>query len=374
MKIIKRLSVAILIFFALLGLVEGVCRLATKAERGAEAAVYESDPVVGFRFASNLRMDGLTSTAYGTRGRDPATPAAKRILVTGDSMTIGIDVPDESTFCARLERLLGPDSLVVNAACPGYGPIQERAAIERMAPVVKPTKIIVMFFSGNDISDAGWEENPYVVLGGRLVGAANVRDAGFFTIMKHTLRAHLWSSGVMRAARTFGRRSETPAGQTGADEGPCGMSSPDIKALMVSEDYFDFPKYTKDNNSFPGGVNPLLVSGWRNMRGHYEKIAGAAKAANAELVVGILPLPLDYDLALRTRIGKHWNLPPGKIDGARPSRKMVELLKSSGIRTVDFTDSFRKSPKGGKLHLPGDLHLSAEGHELVAAELARQLF
>lgn len=104
-------------------------------------------------FRTEVRINSL-----GLRGPElaPLQDGARRVLLLGDSMVAGFEVPYESTFGARLgpklaERIGAPVEMI-NGGVRGYGTDQVylfyRERGRRFAP-----DVVVAFYSGNDPSD-----------------------------------------------------------------------------------------------------------------------------------------------------------------------------------------------------------------------------
>lgn len=77
------------------------------------------------------------------------------ILIIGDSVTAGLEVDNNMTFSAVLERLFfenGCKYRVYNTGVRGYGTDQSYLNLKRLLEVVKPTYVIYMF-NGTDIMD-----------------------------------------------------------------------------------------------------------------------------------------------------------------------------------------------------------------------------
>lgn len=81
--------------------------------------------------------------------------AGKAILIVGDSVTAGLEVDNNETYAAILERLLFENSCahrVYNAGVRGYGTDQSFWNMERLLDIVNPKYVIYMFTS-NDFQD-----------------------------------------------------------------------------------------------------------------------------------------------------------------------------------------------------------------------------
>jgi hypothetical protein len=88
---------------------------------------------------------------------DP-TPGVYRVLVIGDSMVAGFEVPLEQTFYRRLETLLnarndGRQYEVIGAGHRGYGTDVELLFYEHEAYRYQPDMVLLVFQPGNDVLD-----------------------------------------------------------------------------------------------------------------------------------------------------------------------------------------------------------------------------
>ena len=93
---------------------------------------------------------GLRDEAIG-----PATADELRILVLGDSVTMGWGVAEEDTFCHRLEgaltaRLRGRRVRVINSGVGGYNTVQELAFFRRHAARLDPDLVLLLYVR-NDV-------------------------------------------------------------------------------------------------------------------------------------------------------------------------------------------------------------------------------
>jgi hypothetical protein len=100
----------------------------------------------------------VSINSLGLRGPEipPRVPGEQRILVLGDSMVAGFEVPYEDTFVALLQddltRRLGHTVRVINAGVRGYGTDQSYLYYTDRGRKLQPD-IVVHFHSGNDPSD-----------------------------------------------------------------------------------------------------------------------------------------------------------------------------------------------------------------------------
>ncbi len=92
----------------------------------------------------------LTITAEGGRwtGAPPATTDKIRVAVLGGSTTFGAYLPDEQTWPAQLQSLLGDGYVVSNFGVPGYSTAEHVIRTALILPEIEPD--IVVFYTGWD--------------------------------------------------------------------------------------------------------------------------------------------------------------------------------------------------------------------------------
>ena len=79
----------------------------------------------------------------------------KKILVIGDSVTVGVEVANNKTYVALLEKLFQQEGYkfkFFNAGVRGYGTDQSLWNLKRLSPIVRPDYVIYMFCK-NDLID-----------------------------------------------------------------------------------------------------------------------------------------------------------------------------------------------------------------------------
>jgi hypothetical protein len=114
-------------------------------------------------YAVNYRFN-----ATGCRGSDYAIPKASgatRILMLGNSYTLGTGIPEDATVSSQLERMLNAESPasgsakayeVINCAQAGYGTHEERLFYQLSAARYQPDLVLVGVTWRDDRS--AWEE------------------------------------------------------------------------------------------------------------------------------------------------------------------------------------------------------------------------
>ena len=133
---------------------------------------YETDPEVIFTLSpessGTLTLRGndgkdiaaeVRISRQGIRDREygPKAPGEYRILLLGDSFTMGHGLAEEETISRRLERLLAMGDrsapvTVINCGVGGYAPWQERMFLRKRGFPLEPDLVILQLFPGNDVA------------------------------------------------------------------------------------------------------------------------------------------------------------------------------------------------------------------------------
>lgn len=100
-------------------------------------------------FHTSVRFNSL-----GLRGPEvPAKKTGRRILVLGDSMTVGWGVEEGDTFTTQMARER-PRWQFINAGVSGYGTVSESTLLERLGKRLKPDDILVVFYPNDPIESS----------------------------------------------------------------------------------------------------------------------------------------------------------------------------------------------------------------------------
>ncbi|RME25288.1 MAG: hypothetical protein D6798_09335 [Deltaproteobacteria bacterium] len=110
--------------------------------------------VSGLEFRTTVRTNDL-----GLRGPPvtPPAPGTVRVLLVGDSFTLGAQVDESQTMAARLQALLAARTPrpveVFNGGVDGYGTRQATLRVEEVVRPLSAKVVVLNFFLGNDL----WE-------------------------------------------------------------------------------------------------------------------------------------------------------------------------------------------------------------------------
>lgn len=320
---------------------------------------FEADPYTGYRLKPNSRgywgaRIPATVNAHGYRDVD--TPVEKRpdgyrILVLGDSFTVGADVRQEQAYPKVLERLLNSRAQrpieVVNTGVGGWDPFQYAQHYEHYGRQFRPDLVLVGFFVGNDAYSqaASVDELPTAVEGRRVTRSAAA--LGGYTAARVYLTEHF---NLGRLLLLKG------PGQPDRDRTSCVDFTDDY--LAIQRDRLA-NHLRRDARQMALGENALR---------QISRIKAIADMDGVPLIVAFLPDENQVNLSLR-RI-----LVPAdqqdKYDFTMPQSMLRETFGGAGVRTIDLLPTFLADPRCLYMNTT---HWTPDGHALAASAIADQI-
>ncbi len=331
---------------------------------GSEASpgfqsLFMNDPAVGHRLKPNAQTTYTTTefstdlaiNAQGIRDDEPIGPKApgeRRILVSGDSFVLSVQVPLAQTFVKRLEARLNGSAApnpgaaydkpatrwkVINGGVQGYGPVNEWLFFDRVTAAFQPDLVVQMVYVGNDAIEAydlrSWMASgpPPPAAGAAAIGAA-----------RRIIRAsQVWQMARVRwdqlRSRFVTRIPEPPLAT-----------------------YLEAP--------------PAYVSeGMEVARDAFKRIADRAKALGAPTLLVLVPARFQVN-----DVDYGWMDAAVKQAGAQLIRqsgteRFAKALAPLGLPTLDLLPTFLSQPHRQDLFFQRNVHLTARGHEVTEAAL-----
>jgi lysophospholipase L1-like esterase len=304
------------------------------------------------RFRTN--PDGLIPAA----ARRPRSPGTARVMVFGDSVAVGRDVPQTDVYSAQLESILRERGIpveVINAGVLGYSTDQALLLMQRWVPEYRPDVVLygstLNDFGGNVLSRANEQAKPRFRMNGsgelRLEPpdlAREIRRLGRgprVWIQRSALYRAVQPRVLLLRARFLGTGARLVIGDLEA-----------IYADAALRDQLDWALY-----------GALLERMQRAAREH-----GARFLFYAHPDAGEVWEPFIQQVC--ERIG----VPRSAYDPFSMQRRLAEVAAAHGVPFVSLIAPFLAQAERGPFHLlPYDLHFSPSGHRLVAEQLADQL-
>ena len=376
----RRLLVAIASLLATLLLLESVARLVLEPPR--YVWIYPFDGELGFRaFAKDSEPfrdeHGAFDQTWNSRGyRGPEYPTTfddgiERILFLGDSFVQGYGVRDERLAHDVVERKLDETGRAVRcytASGDGYGTVQEVLLLRRIREEVRPDRVVLLFFSGNDVI------NNAPSLAGRTNASAGDYVRPYFE----------WDGGATRTtylhpARAFWRRHSRLFGRVEARLFHNGFLRPvEGPVLRDPEERLAgglLP--AKRLELFLDDLHPEWQLAWSSTQLALTSLV--AELGETPLLLVVIPevaqvqwtaglMEMDEQLrangqpALREQL--NLGLPEGNIFGGNPTR-IDHLFGVSPLRAA--------VRDGGRSVYQSDGHLNGRGQECLGEAIADHL-
>jgi lysophospholipase L1-like esterase len=309
---------------------------------------YQADSDIGYVHVPNQQGwidDGwVTINSLGLRGPEPAVPKPKgvfRIMVLGDSYTVGWGVNDDETFCALLEGRLreanpGREFEVVNCGVAGYDTKHEERQLRRLAPVLRPDLILVAFHH-NDL--------PYGTMA---------------------------PDGVPDSSQSTGQAVSPIPGQVfriGAQPTWWNRNMRQSRALYCIKDSLLRLKNTGGKMDLQaawemalleGKQSPAVADVWRREAELLQRLKSLAESLHCP--IGIMPTPC------REQVRQDY-------PNEQYQKKVQEVGERLGFFVVDPLPAFvERRDRAGDLFISYDrYHASAAGHRLIAETLLDSL-
>jgi SAM-dependent methyltransferase len=267
-----------------------------------------------------INADGLRDREY-SRAKAPDT---FRILVLGDALTTGLQVPVEATYPKRLEVLLTSvhprgRTEVVNAAIPGYGTADELRYLQTFGARWNPDLVVLAFRGGNDVAN-NLEEG-----GVRYVGEQVRVDRPPLNEWRYRVKAA--RSRLAAHSHLYHFLQGSPGAEpSSAQDADASAHGPDDRA------------------------------GWRLTCDLVKRIDEISRGLGARLVLVTIPDPARA---------------PSPASSGTP---LLELASARGIPSLDLTLQLRAAAAGDSSPLwLGDRYFTRTGHERTAQALASYL-
>lgn len=319
---------------------------------------YEPDPYTGFRLKPHsigYFQNGIPAVANGHGHRDDEVslekpPGVFRILVLGDSFTVGANVRQEEAYPQVLERLLNANAAsgrrfeVVNTAVGGWEPFQYAQYYEHYGRAFEPDLVLVGFFVGNDAYNPldAVDELPTAVLGRRVSrrAASQPLTAVRVFLLEHS---HL-------ARRLFQRAT------------PHALVFTRTRCDAFTDEYLAVQRERLSNHLRRDAEREALVA---NSVAQIERIRQLTAADGIPLLIVLLPDENQLNPALQDRL-----IPADerdRYDFDMPQTLLRERFAALGIPTLDLLPVFRQDPRCLYMN---DTHWTPEGHLLAARAIA----
>lgn len=265
--------------------------------------------------------------------RNPTDLERADIVVIGDSYIEGMIVPQESLVSSDLSRILG--RTVLNLGQAGYGPQQEFIAFRRYGIPREPKLCIWFFFEGNDLPDA----TQYVDLINRWDYWTGVHHSFSERSFLQNLKYFFWPK-IRQKTRLDGNYGILPNGRT--------------TYFFPQQDFF----MAQDRMGLEILENELSLFGQDLKENH----------------VSLLMVFVANKSRVYRDVCKYPALPCNKWFVDFLPKRLEQMLEKTvpDATFLDVTEPMHEAAlKGTRVYFEDDSHWTAEGHLIVAEEIAR---
>jgi hypothetical protein len=280
----------------------------------------------------------VTINSHGYRDREWAFDAPHRIMVVGDSFTFGEPLAEDQTIFANLQNRFEPAEVAFyNAGVSGYGLAQVLATVEKECAVVRPERVLYLFYL-NDTRRGALRTDTMTVADGWLVPAFDPEFVGRRLSDQEILdridsvlasqKLHVIDILKLKHMTDVLRRS----GFLGR---PDGVGAPQT------------PFETDDVANYPPEISSPAAEILRAM-------ADAADQCGAEFTMVILASDLEM-----------------RLDVREPATE--SLLEEVAADSLDILDLRSPSDPTRVLRLPNDNHYNADAAAWAAKRIAEHL-
>lgn len=404
----------------------GLRCVGTQTVLNGQKGLYVLDGVAGYRMRNQacVRLktteydEVLKTNSVGMVGPDlPATKPTDefRVVVLGDSYTVGGQVPYEQTFPAILEQQLRANGYahvrVINAGVGGYTTFNEAGLLREHSARLQPDLVIVAAFLGNDVFEnvlataAGYREapeHPKGVTWGRSALALVDDSNQWFARNGPGHGDNLPPAWDPATGLPEPVGNDTVVGSPPAPPGPPPTVGTRVRGAwdaarstsLLLGAIFGAP-IDRSVTTAPGARPPAtqmlqlnvtnfewtilrerprtywLDVAWPLFGRYLSEIKGTAGAA--PVVVLAIPELSQFDPAAQTRTMADFRFGADEVDWDRPQRELAAQAAADGLPVLDLLPVFRDRPDAHALYLPLDTHYTALGHRVTGEALAAYL-
>lgn len=330
----------------------------------APETVHMVDPWIGKRFIPNKESVSQGSDKFQVAWKahikanslgwnsiefTPEKPEdITRIMHIGDSITEGIHVDTDKNFSSLLNNLL-PNIESINLGIAGNGTYPELLTYRHYGREYDPD-IVILWFSDNDFRDNMLVKQ---VVGTDQDKVVQSNNLGWLKkIMLDNLRSPRLLYSIFFKNRLV-VSTLIKAGMLSMEPQEYGAAIPLLYRTTVLD--------TPERNDSTAITTKLL-----------ETLANEVQSDGKTLIIGYVPSYFETSESSEKELRDLFPaIGDQNIEKKYPQKTTEAIANKMNVPYFDLTDTFIKNMKsGGVPQIPGDGHLSVQGHDLVATSLA----
>ena len=352
-------AASVLLSFVVFDLIAGALLLPTLSP------AIESDPILHHRLAPGT-VSEISEAEYryrqhvnelGLRGAEVSRqkpPDHYRILLLGDSFTMGKGVPDEATFAAQLGRLLrgprGERLEVLNAGVDSYTTLLSYLQLREQLRGTEPDLVVLNLDVSDLVQEQAYRKLARYDDAGRLEGVSDDRSRKFSKVVREWLTRNTYFTRLI----IYWTRTRKLSPDRLTVETTVMMRNPELLAHTLKSDERDRSEQWDD-----------VFSSIRRIRDHADQLG-------ADFLLTVYPW--GHQVSEQEWVPGRWKFVPEDMQvDDRSLRAIEKRAKELGIDYLDLFPAFRAYDGEARLYWRLDMHWTEAGHELMAREIAAHL-
>ncbi len=305
---------------------------------------FVADQATGFRQRPGALIGGLPTNSRGFNDQEPpARKAGRRIGLVGDSFVFGV-VPRGLDLVSRLELLTkGRKSKVevLNLGILAAGPENYLGVLEKDARELELDTALVVFFVGNDVSQADPDFKTRIFLGSPRAVLSSpwlIRPSADYLYSLKMLRGgwRLFHEEVLH-------RPE-----------PGGTFSRQI-FLEIEKQRLEICRKAP---------SPAIERGFAGVAMFFDELQRIGREQGLDIAVAIAPDQYQVDLSFQAELLARVHAKD--FDMSLPQKRIMALLEERGIAAVDLLPELRRVAFAREVYLERDTHWNVAGNRVVA--------
>lgn len=325
---------------------------------------FEPDPFTGYKLKANsvgFFIQGIEGKTNSLGYRDDEfeltpSPDTTRILVIGDSFTVGANVTQEEAYPQVLETLLAEHATskveVINAGVGGWNPFHYAQYYEHYGRQLAPNMVVVGFFVGNDTysQEMTVDDTRTAVMGRRVSrkSASNRTLPPKIFLYEHFHLVRLLMTRINRI--TIAYDFEIPRED-------CRDFTP--RYLVIQRQKLAYHLKQDERQERLAGNSLRQIA----------RLKTLTEIDSIPILIFLIPDENQVNPHLRSELLKA-EPSPEIYDFDMPQPLIIEKLTEIGVPFLDLLPNFRED---GRCLYMNDTHWNATGHELAAQLLSHEL-
>lgn len=300
---------------------------------------------------------------FGMRGQDIAAGKSAnsyRILMLGDSFTMGKGVEDNQTFSVLLQKSLrqrvaacgGTRSIeVLNGGSDSYAPILSYIQLKRDLAPLKPDMVVLNLDASDLVQETAYRQLAVFDKDGDIVGVPQGEQETSFTA-----RVRTWTERHMFLTRVL------------------------VYYLLERADYQEFnvrsvveqanveiTAHTLESDTEPRDKQ------WHDIFDSLSRIKAFADSRGMTFLLSVYPWGHQVS-ASEWVPGRYTYMAKDAVPSDKSRHTVRDLSRSNGIGFIDLFPAFRAYTGDRKLYFQYDMHWTSTGQEVAAKGLEEYLF